>query len=163
MKEIMFKFYKLLLLVLVSCSTYLPGMEQTIPDIVRQAPILPGASIRQTGIIETVVRDALCGGFIKPSIAGAIMAVALTNDGPCRRYYSEGDVTLRCFFQGVIGFYSIAFVLLLKCGGYVFEVANNHPTKPAIFCREGCRVLCGATVMWAMLYSDYLFEKFVLQ
>jgi len=138
-------------------------MEQTITDIVRQVPLLPGAPIRQTDPIETVVRDALCGGFLKSSVVAAIMVVALANhnDGPCKRYYAEGDITLRCTWQGVVGSFCIAYAIALKGLGFVFDVANNHPTENAVVWRDRCRVLYGVATACAILYSDYLFEKLV--
>lgn len=168
MKEIMFKFYKLLLLVLVSCSVSVFAMEEDGIEccrrIVEQTPLLPGEPIRQTGAVETVIRDALCGGFIKPSVMGAIMAVALANhhDGPCKELLCRGDVSLRCFWQVYVGCSCMVLAcVFLKGLGFLYDVANNYPTERAVFWRDGCRVLYGVTTACAILYSDYLFKKLV--
>lgn len=162
MKETMLRLHKLLFLVLVSCTASLSGMEQTIPDFARQTHLLPGAPIRQTGIGETVVRDAFCGGFIKSSlIAVSIMVALLANhqEGPCNLYRAEGIVTLSCAWQITVGFFCIACAIALKGLGYLGEVANNHPTGRAVVWRDRCRLLYGIATAYAILNSDYLFEK----
>ncbi len=156
----MLRLYKLLLLVLFSCTISLSGMEQSSRDIARQTPLLPGA-IRQTGSIETIVRDVLCGGLIKPSLIAATMFFLLANhqEGPCNRYHAEGIITLRCCWQVTVGFFCIACAIYLKGVGHLLEVANNHPTERAVIWRDRCRLLYGIATTCAIFNSDYLFDK----
>jgi hypothetical protein len=163
MKETMLRLHKLLFLVLVSCSAYLSGMyENPLRNRITQTDCLPGAPIRQTGIAETIVRDAFRGGWIAPSLIAASMVALLSNhqDGPCNRYCAEEVVKLqRCLWQVTVGCFCIFCAIALKGVGVVLNVANNHPIKRAVVWRDGCRLLYGIATAWAILNSDYLFEK----
>lgn len=153
----MLRLYQLLFLALFFCSASLSGMYgpnnvNNLARLFQQVPLLPGASIEQTGIIETVVRDAFCGGSIKASVIAAIMVALLVVD-------QESPCNLACFWKILVGCICVLWPSMWKAIGSALRVANNNPTERAVVWRDRCRLAYGLFTIWAVLNSEFLFEK----
>jgi hypothetical protein len=146
-ERIMVRLYTLIFMVLFTCATSSHGMLFDLDD-------LPGAQ-RQTDVVETIVRDALSGGLIKPSIIATIMFFTLLQQ---ERNLSDPKAIMHIetFGEICMGYFMIGIPVAMKAIGYIFDVTSGNPTELASGWRDRCRLLYGFCTLYVLINATHL-------
>lgn len=136
----MIRLYILSSVLLFACATSSQGMNRF--DLVQ---------MKQTGVIETIVRDTLCGGLIVPAITAAAITLLVDN--------RETYASVKFLEQLLVGSVIIGTQFLMASCSEAFGIRQSNPTGLARTWRERYKLACGIFAICAVLKSEFLLKK----